>query len=125
MSTLKLLVLASLGASSLTVNAYEPIQGSGGNPIKIIGPTVISTTRNHVATDGTYTYEVTLDHSVGVNTVVNISDMTDAAQPVDYSITIPAGQTVGYFDVVAAYSGDDLLMADSTSGAGQLEVTVL
>ena len=126
MSTLKLLLMASLGATSLSHTAGVHLQ-SGTNPIKLTGPNVIApSSKNHVASpDATYTYTVTLDHAVGVNTVVNVGDVTDSAQPVVYSITIPAGQTIGTFDVAAVYSGDDLLTADSSGGADQMAVTVL
>jgi len=119
--------MASFGATSLvSTTAGIHVQG-GTNPIKLTGPNIIAaSSRNHVASpDNTYTYTVTLDHAVGVNTVVNVSDMTDSAQPIVGSVTILAGQTMGTFDVVAVYPGDDVLGAASSNGADQMDVTVL
>ena len=125
MSTLKLLLVASIGATSLNLHGVTALQGGGGSTVKLTGPSVISTTRNHMALDGAYTYEVSIPSAVGVNTVVNITDMTDAAQPTVYSVTIPAGQTSQTFDVVANYSGEDVLTVSTTNSSDSMDVTVL
>ena len=126
MSTLKLILLASFGATSLVNQAGFPVQG-GTDPIKINGPKILAPTssKSRAAADGTYTYTVTLNQAVGVNTVVYVTDLTDAAEPTVYSITIPANTISGTFQVVAAFPGDDVLTAYTANSSDSIDVTVL
>jgi hypothetical protein len=123
------MLLAGVAVSSFVVPQPSTVIQGGTPPIKIKGPTIITSDSKRSAAydspDSTYEYEVDLAQTSVADTVVHISDLTDAAEPVGYSVTIPAGSKVGYFSVNALIPGIDVIVATSSVGTAVLSITVL
>jgi len=130
MSTIKSLLFASLTALSFAVDKPRTETQGGPEPIKIRGPQFIvtSTQRSTAMTsskEGTYLYEVDLSSPTIHDATVQVSDITDSAQPTQINVVIPAGESSGYFSVEAVIPGDDVLVASNANGSAFLDVTVL
>jgi len=127
MGTFKISALAILAGYSFasTVTAGR-VQG-GPPPIKLIGPSILTTSSKKMAAtqDASYTYEVDLESVRATDTVVTIDDITDSAQPTQYQVTIPAGHIGATFEVIAAYPGEDVITARTSYMTTYMEVLVI
>lgn len=128
MSTLKTLLAFSLVLSCVAAESVSSKTQGGPQPKKLTGPDILSTTAAKSALrrdGGMYTYTIDMGSPVAFDTVVYATDVTDAAEPIEYTVTIPAGSSTGTFDVVAVSSGVDTLIASNANGSASLDVTVL
>jgi hypothetical protein len=123
------MLLTSVAVSSFVVAPSSTSLQTGPPPVKVKGPAIIDSdsksTRVGDRRTSTYSYEVDLATAPTSDMTVTVSDLTNLAQPVGSTLTIPAGSKVGYFTVQAVLPGVDVLVATCSSGTGMLTVTVL
>ena len=126
MSTLKVLMLATMAASSF-VSSHVSIPQIGPHPIKLTGPSYITSMRPSWTMPSkpmpNYTYKVTMDQTSTVDQVITITESAHIFQH-PQTVVVAAGTLEKGFQMTPIDYGTTTLTASNGSGSVSMDITV-
>ena len=124
MSTIRTTLLAVMSVAAIALATATSHRQTGTKPVKITGPSIISTAQPVPESKRTIEYyTVTLNQVVTVDTTIDVTDLNgDIGHPL--TMTVHAGNSSGTFGAYGVTPGFDTLTASNANGSVSMDVSV-
>lgn len=124
MSTIRTTLLVVLSVAAIALATATSHRQPGTGPVKLEGPSPISTSSTSLGTRRTiFYYTVTLNQAPLSNMTINLSDANGHIS-IPSTVTVSAGKLSANFAAIPVTAGSDTLTAYNGFSSASMDVTV-